>query len=1193
MTHDTIGAPSDHLPVRLTFNPTNPDHHSPNTTYPTEVVYSKEFRELVYHLLAEYKRSPNYKHTIPHRNTIFKLAVTKAIKTIRKEKRSSFIKEDRLLTAIRALKALNNNDPKLAKNILAAHPSIISSYVNDASAVQQLKQFINSVHATNDHSTLTTVNDCSTATQFGGLPSNPPPNGTSALFERSEHTTTPSTTPPQVSCQAHNKRDEPSGLQEYLASTKLKSNYLQRISSSLPNTKTRFSSLRAQENAPTTTNPTNMTTIAANFWTPAWAWEPHNNEAATTVLNNFNRKISQQDIIEVNPELCAEVIMQSGNTASGPDGIPFSVYKAMIEHTAPMLNDTYHYAAANNPPAPGTNHSLLHLLPKTESNLICDSRPISVGNADVRLLGSVIHRSIYTACEKIISNRQKGFMKDRQILDNIKQFDSKFHSARRQKSDYDILFIDFKKAFDSLNHEFLIRLLHHIHIPNSTINVVRYLLTELTALTTFRGTPPAKIQLGKGVKQGCPLSPLLFILVMEVLDDAIIRPPHNNIDQNDSDIDSALYADDAAYASHRLADFILELNKTFWIFGEATGLHVNVTKSCIVKARPTSATTRHIAQQLSECSWCNLPIRPWAKWLGTLVGSKVTPTRIFANALAKFKNRALSYLPLKSHYSLPNRILIANVFLLPIFSYLYQLYIIPDTILKTVNSLLYRWLIPFNSLTLADLSRPANRVGLPNALQDLRLMNIAALITNTAPDTIPAKASKRHLLSSSIATHHKHALTFTPSGNVTSTPTRSSVYKALINCPSKQLSDTKRVLCKLDRLGLVDSNKNIFNNYNIIHVKTPNFVRLTTIKAIHNALPTAQRLRFFPSHIHPDTTCPLGCNERDSMQHLFGACEPVRHNYNATCQLFDLPKIDKQKWNFGTLLGATELLGRKQATFNCYFLFTAWQARTDSLEAEIDLPYFFSSTISNLLTRYCPQLIKEAFGKSLPPLPPQQRHGSSGKRSKSQQAAARLAASKLVSSLPSNSSIAYTDGGTHNSNPGPCGSGIFFPATATHQQTNLHYPLGWGTNNLGEIAAIGFAISHFLRNSPPKHVQLHILTDSYLAYGCLTFYWRSDLYAPLIRLIRKIISHIKHSNLVTIHWIAGHAGIAGNESADANATKAASMSNDTPADLGSIITDLNTNFNASTEAYNFNSYTSPASSPDAGTSHSPATFFSP
>src|SRR5210317_1689059 len=155
----------------------------------------------------------------------------------------------------------------------------------------------------------------------------------------------------------------------------------------------------------------------------------------------------------------------------------------------------------------------------------------------------------------------------------------------------------------------------------------------------------------------------------------------------------------------------------------------------------------------------------------------------------------------------------------------------------------------------------------------------------------------------------------------------------------------------------------------------------------------------------------------------------------------------------------------------------------------------------------------------------------------------------------------------------------------SQQQTNLHYPLGWGTNNLSEIAAIGFAISHFLKNSAPNHVQLHILTDSYLAYGCLTFYWRSDLYAPLIRPIRKIISHIKHSNPITIHWIAGHAGIAGNEAADANATKAASMSNTAPADIESITSDLTTNFNAFIEALEFNSHTSPASSPDAGTTH--------
>jgi ribonuclease HI len=370
------------------------------------------------------------------------------------------------------------------------------------------------------------------------------------------------------------------------------------------------------------------------------------------------------------------------------------------------------------------------------------------------------------------------------------------------------------------------------------------------------------------------------------------------------------------------------------------------------------------------------------------------------------------------------------------------------------------------------------------------------------------------------------------------------------------------VIKKLDRYGLADSARNVFNNYNIVHYKTPTFVRLITLKLVHNALPSARRLRHMSSHIAPGTKCPFGCDAVDSAEHLFGKCEPVRHNYNSTCLLFKLPKIAKKDWNIGTLLGAKELLGRKQATFNSFFAFTAWQARTDSLSQSVDLPYLFSSTITKLLTRYCPNLIKDSLGDTLPPLPPNQRLGSSNKRTSKQRADARKAADAIITSIPPSAVIAYTDGGTHNSNPGPCGSGVFFPpSTTTTTATNLHYPLGWGTNNLSEIAAIGYAIKHFLDTKPLQNTQLHILTDSYLAYGSLVFYWRSDLYSKLIRTTRNIISHTKNSNPISIHWIAGHAGIAGNDAADDNATTAASTSNADPADIDLINDYFSTHFN--------------------------------
>ena len=172
------------------------------------------------------------------------------------------------------------------------------------------------------------------------------------------------------------------------------------------------------------------------------------------------------------------------------------------------------------------------------------------------------------------------------------------------------------------------------------------------------------------------------------------------------------------------------------------------------------------------------------------------------------------------------------------------------------------------------------------------------------------------------------------------------------------------MISKLDRYGLGGAAKNVLNNYKIVHHKTPTFIRLITFKAVHNALPSARRLRFLSSHIAPNTKCPLGCDAVDSAEHLFGSCEPVRHNYNAARQLLDLPKITRDRWNFGTLLGADVLLGRKEATLNSFFMFVAWQARTDSLTQKLDIPYYFTSNTTKLMTRYCSQLICSTFGNT-------------------------------------------------------------------------------------------------------------------------------------------------------------------------------------------------------------------------------------
>jgi hypothetical protein len=207
-----------------------------------------------------------------------------------------------------------------------------------------------------------------------------------------------------------------------------------------------------------------------------------------------------------------------------------------------------------------------------------------------------------------------------------------------------------------------------------------------------------------------------------------------------------------------------------------------------VMARANSRTTKSIAAALTDCGWNDITVSPHVKWLGTIIGTKVDTKMIFHKALHKFKERINSYLPLKNHYSLPNRIKIANIFLISIFSYLYQIYFIPPDYLKTINSLLYKWIVSFNAFSLADLSRPTSRCGLSCTLKDIHITNIAALIATTPKEYQPVIYKGRLENSGRISDHQKHALALLLFANPKSTliskrstNPRAKVYSEIIN----------------------------------------------------------------------------------------------------------------------------------------------------------------------------------------------------------------------------------------------------------------------------------------------------------------------------------------------------------------------------------------------------------------------------
>ena len=113
---------------------------------------------------------------------------------------------------------------------------------------------------------------------------------------------------------------------------------------------------------------------------------------------------------------------------------------------------------------------------------------------------------------------QQGFLRGRSGSVNIKGINAFFYEAagisaaeHRRRSAY-LLFLDTAKAFDSIEHDFIVAALRRLCVPNWVILLVQGLLHEVWVTPIFGSTTDVLIQILRGVKQGCPLSPLLFLI---------------------------------------------------------------------------------------------------------------------------------------------------------------------------------------------------------------------------------------------------------------------------------------------------------------------------------------------------------------------------------------------------------------------------------------------------------------------------------------------------------------------------------------------------------------------------------------------------------------------------------------------------------------------------------------------------------
>ena len=294
-------------------------------------------------------------------------------------------------------------------------------------------------------------------------------------------------------------------------------------------------------------------------------------------LNDKDKKFCDNTISKI--ELCEAVESLKANKSPGIDGLTPEFYKKFWPNLEKayvnMLQETFVKGILPI----STRKAVLALIHKKgDRNLLTNYRPISLSNYDYKILTSVFAKRIQQILPKLISKDQSGYIKERYIGLNARLISDIIDNCENNNIPGAIVCLDFEKAFDSLNWNFLFLALEKYGFGKSFIQWIKIFYNKPTFCVKNNGVLSKESVMERGIQQGCAVSALLFILCIEYMSNEITKSPNvSGIKLYQLESCITLYADDATLTlsderSVSQAIFILKE------FSSVSGLKLNIAK---------------------------------------------------------------------------------------------------------------------------------------------------------------------------------------------------------------------------------------------------------------------------------------------------------------------------------------------------------------------------------------------------------------------------------------------------------------------------------------------------------------------------------------------------------------------------------------------------------------------------------------
>jgi retron-type reverse transcriptase len=309
--------------------------------------------------------------------------------------------------------------------------------------------------------------------------------------------------------------------------------------------------------------------------------------------------------------------------APGPDGFNGQFLKSswhIIKHDIYKLCDDF-YEGNLDPESINMGHiTLISKVPTPES--INDYRPITLLNCVLKIITKLLADRLQKVVLRIVHKNQYGFLKGRNIQDCLAWAFEFIHQCTASNQEIMLLKLDFAKAFDTIDHSAMLSIMKQMGFDRKWLKWIQLIFSSGKSAILLNGVPGRQFFCKRGVRQGDPLSPLIFVLAANLLQSVINKAFREGLlkapftPDYGMDYPIVQYANDTLIIMPAEQDQVIVMKEILERYANSTGLKINFHKSSMIPINLSDINAQRIAALIG----CNIASMPFT-YLGLPLGT--------------------------------------------------------------------------------------------------------------------------------------------------------------------------------------------------------------------------------------------------------------------------------------------------------------------------------------------------------------------------------------------------------------------------------------------------------------------------------------------------------------------------------------------------------------------------------------------